>query len=297
MGALMSHSKSKGMALFQVLLITMVISILALQFTQTAKNQIIIAATIVDRVQAQVNLKNTESELLFALFTEVRTGQTSDENQLAQHWNFHGKPFTTDENVKVSMQDQNGLISLYKGRPQKLLESMINYLGVENVSASVASNSLIDWQDGDDLIRANGAEASYYGAPGMPTNMPLQTYSETQNIRGFTPELVEALAPYVTIRPQTYFNPMTAPKEILAIVVGADKANQIISLRETSSLSNSMFQQLSGIRQDEGINFSPSGLLKISLKSNVNDVILEKSIEILVQPLNLHPLIEYQVIN
>jgi general secretion pathway protein K len=55
-----------GIALFQVLLISTIIAILAIQFTQTARNQVTIAQTITDRVQAQILLKTTESELLYS---------------------------------------------------------------------------------------------------------------------------------------------------------------------------------------------------------------------------------------
>jgi general secretion pathway protein K len=69
----MNQSKQqKGMALFQVLLITAVISILALQFTQTAKNQIAIARLIDDRIKASPLLATAESELLFTLLTESK---------------------------------------------------------------------------------------------------------------------------------------------------------------------------------------------------------------------------------
>lgn len=290
-------TSSRGIALFQVLLITTVIAILAIQFTQTAQNQIFIASTIVDRVQAQVNLKDAESELLFSLLTENRFKNSESKSQYSSEWNFYGKPFTANDDIGITIQDQNGLVSLYQGRSKNLLEGLINHLDIEDVSASVASNSLIDWQDGDDLTRVNGAESRFYGTSGMPTNLPLQTIDEIRNIRGFSPELVQALVPFVTIRPQTYFNPVTAPKEVLSALVGLDKANQIVTIRENGGLTRSVFEQLTAIRQDEGINFSPSGLLKINMQSSVNDVTLAKQIEILVQPLNQHPLIEYQVQN
>ena len=62
--------KQRGIALVQVLLIVAVVSILALYFTQSARQQVKNATMMVDKAQALVELNNAEASILFSLLTE-----------------------------------------------------------------------------------------------------------------------------------------------------------------------------------------------------------------------------------
>ena len=85
-------------------------------------------------------------------------------------------------------------------------------------------NALADWIDSDDLPRSNGAESSYYQTlqpPYVARNAKLETLAELSLIRGFTPEYIAALRPFVTVyaeqpgAPESPVNINTAPKEVL----------------------------------------------------------------------------------
>ena len=69
------------------------------------------------------------------------------------------------------------------------------------------SSPLIDWEDTDsNPVDSDGAEDDYYSrmAPAYrAANGPLVSVSELSLIRGFTPEVIRALAPYVTVLPGT----------------------------------------------------------------------------------------------
>lgn len=314
------HSRSKGIALFQVLLITAVISILAVQFTQTARNQISVASTIVDRIEAQVILRTTESELLFNLLTENRERKPSAINRFTNSWNFHGEPFYIDidnqelrgssskDSISITIQDLNALVGLYQdGRPQlfsKLIRSVVSepdndlmkqdLMPVLEESPSVLVNSLIDWQDRDSNIRINGAESGFYNQKGMPSNVAVQTYQEIQYVRGFNAELLRQLGPYVTIRPQSYFNPMQSPARVLSLMVSKERVAEIVRLRQLGELTTSKFSTLSGLSIDEGMSFSTSGILRIEVLIQVGEVSLKKQIELKVQPYDTLPYLEYE---
>lgn len=297
-------SNQKGIALFQVLLISAIISILAIQFTQTAKNQIKIASIMADRVTANMNLKTEESNLLFSLLTETRDKNNirNNENKANKkieidNWNFYGKPFNVNENVWISIQDQNSLISTYKGYSAGRFENLLNNLIKNSATASVISQSLIDWQDIDSLARVNGAEKQSYAQNGFPTNLPLQSLSELKQVNQMTPEIFNQIQPYLTIRPQSYFNPINSPKEVLNIIFNKQIVDKVISLRENGKLNFIEFSNLTGLEQEEGIFFSTSGLLKIIITSSLNDVKISKTIELLIQPYNNYPYIEYYIEN
>ena len=352
--------KQQGIALFQVLLITAVISIMAIQFTQTARNQLSIASTIVDRVEAQAQLRSTEAELLYSLITEKRQPDKLSANVYVRKWNFYGKPFTlidepldstkdarqraqqvsfsTDgrrvkaveiegrDNVNITMQDQAGLLSIFRGNAGSKFEDLLQsfkqnpamdeseikrYVSqwgtntansasfdtqlTDQIQPSIMLNSLIDWQDKDDAERINGAEANYYNRPGMPTNLPLQTYQEMRHIRGFNDQLLALLHPYVTVRPLGYFNPMQSPARIMALYMPQDRVDEIIKRREIGELDTLQFENLSGLEVDETINFVTSGTLRIAIEVSVNQVRLTKELDINLQPYNKHPYIEFEI--
>lgn len=310
---------NQGIALFQVLLITLVISLLAIQFTQTAKNQIAIASTIVDRVQAQVDLRALENELLFTLLTEQNSQNVNSSNPYVSNWNFHGKSFQLINNSKnsipleygatdslsnavVTIQDQNALLSLYnESNPQKLTALFTNLkqnhevLEKQKFDVDIAVASLLDWQDKDDFELINGAESKFYAKPGMPTNIPFQTYEELAHVRGFNRQIIDELRPFLTIRPQGYFNPMQSPIEILELYMSEDRATEIVKLRDQGMLDVRQFEILSGLEVDEVMNFVTSGSLAVKLTVTVNDVILTKSIELLLQPYSYHPFYLYKI--
>lgn len=301
----MSVNSQSGIALFQVLLITAVISILAIQFTQTARNQIAIAQIIVDRVDAQAKLRSVEAELLFSLITEQRYLDVDSSNPYVKQWNFYGKPFKpaiedSSTNFEITIQDLSGLIGLHQGRGNNLLTPLLNKLNTDNtlgesINAEALSSALIDWQDDDDLVLINGAEKNQYDRPGMPSNLPLQTYQELLYIKGFTPALVNYLKPLTTIRPQRYFNPMVSPPEVLGLLVDEDRLNEILRLRDAGLLTISEFTHLSGLESDVSLMFFPSGLLRIDFNVTVSQVTLRKTIAIYIQPYDKHPYLEYEI--
>jgi general secretion pathway protein K len=318
-GLMPLSNKNKGIALFQVLLITAVISLLAIQFTQTAQNQIAIASTIVDRVQAQVDLRTLESELLFTLLTERNVQQVNSSNPYVANWNFYGKPFSLTQQAAnrtssaedfddrlttavFSIQDQNSLISLYNdSNPEKLtalftkLKHTNSTLEAQDFDINIAVASLLDWQDSDDFELINGAESKFYDKKGMPTNIPLQTYEELALIRGFNRPIIDELQPFLTIRAQGYFNPMQAPVEILELYMESDRAAEILRLRDEGLLDVRQFEILSGLEVDETLNFVTSGSLNVQLTVQVNEVVLTKSMALFLQPYSYHPFYIYKI--
>jgi general secretion pathway protein K len=84
--------------------------------------------------------------------------------------------------------------------------------------------ALADWMDGDDSTRSNGAESPYYQTlkpPYVAHNAKLATIDELSLVRGFTPEYITALRPFVTVYSslpgaQSPVNINTASKEVLA---------------------------------------------------------------------------------
>jgi general secretion pathway protein K len=62
-------------------------------------------------------------------------------------------------------------------------------------------DAILDWRDSDDIVRAVGAESSYYAAAALftPRNGPFASVGELHRVRGFAQ--VASLAPELTVEP------------------------------------------------------------------------------------------------
>ncbi|MEW6272319.1 MAG: hypothetical protein AB1689_23805 [Thermodesulfobacteriota bacterium] len=100
--------------------------------------------------------------------------------------------------VMVRVTDEGGKIpinfpeSAYDAKLHPLLLHVLANMGVEMEVASEIADSVVDWQDGDDEHRLNGAESDYYlelPKPYIAKNARLDSLEELLLIKGVTPEL------------------------------------------------------------------------------------------------------------
>jgi general secretion pathway protein K len=86
-------------------------------------------------------------------------------------------------------------------------------------------SALADWLDSDDLPRSGGAETPFYktlNPPYAARNDKLVTLAELSLVKGFTPEIIAKLRPFITNysdqpgAPLWNVNINTAPKEVVA---------------------------------------------------------------------------------
>lgn len=121
--------------------------------------------------------------------------------------------------------------------------------------------ALIDWLDSDDVtyrsirdgerdLPTAGAEDAYYQglAPAYRCkNGPLHTLDELINIKGFTPEVVRRVSPFLAVNGDAKVNINTAPAEVLMALSPAldrDVARSIIDYRTATPIDS--LDQLEG---------------------------------------------------
>ncbi|WP_430401305.1 type II secretion system minor pseudopilin GspK [Hyphomonas sp.] len=84
------------------------------------------------------------------------------------------------------------------------LRALLEAQGMFPSDARALADSLTDWIDRDTEPRAYGAEDSYYGTLKIPyraANTHLENLSELRAIKGFTPEVMDAIRSLVCVRP------------------------------------------------------------------------------------------------
>lgn len=181
--------------------------------------------------------------------------QGKSSTSLSDTW---AKPVTLDDEtgtIVVSIVEESGRIDLNSlvlpnGEFDQFTLAALKRLGKRLQIPEQAWNCLADWLDSDEQSRSNGAEAPFYmelKPPYAPRNGRLATISELSLVKGFAPESIARLVPFVTIHADqpgallSQVNINTAPKEVLsALDDGVDDrmAERIMEERRLKPFQN-----------------------------------------------------------
>jgi len=283
-------NKQVGIALIQVLLITAVLSVLALYITQTAKNQVRQAQWVNDKAQALVNVHSAEALLYFDLLTNKRSPSSQNQSsesveidKVHQRWNFYSTPFTVIDNVTVKIQDQSGLIHLHFQK-RGLLKKLITTFEPSSIRVEVFADSLLDWQDIDNIPRPNGIEAQGYGGINLIRNGAVPSIIDIKNINSISRPVQELLMRNATIYQTGTFSVYNAPAEILNALTDRNSVMQVMDLRRSNTISPSKFSEVTGIFEDDDTYFYTSNYIMIDLTSQVGESTVNKTIFIHLEP-------------
>lgn len=105
--------------------------------------------------------------------------------------------------------------------------------------AEALADTLADWLDADDSLRADGAEAAYYRSQGSTgsAGRPLEHLAGLGRIKGYTPATVDRLQPFVTaLAGRQEINVNTAPAEVLTAIqpgLGVAAARALVRSRQS----------------------------------------------------------------
>jgi len=157
----------------------------------------------------------------------------------------------TDESGRINLNaltDQSGIV----------LNSLLRQLGASEEAAAVIVDSILDWKDGDDLRRLNGAESDYYLSLPVPyraKDANFDSLEELLLVRGVTQELVygtrerKGLLAYLTLHsPTGGINVNAAPRDILLCIpeMTPELADAILEERKARRLSSADMTAIAG---------------------------------------------------
>jgi general secretion pathway protein K len=108
-----------------------------------------------------------------------------------------------DEQAKFNLNNLVGANGQPSAPDVQAFQQLLAGLGIDPSLA----NAIIDWIDPDQSVTSpGGAEDSYYlglDPPYRPANAMISSLGELRLIRGFSPELVDRLSPFVTALPSS----------------------------------------------------------------------------------------------
>jgi len=162
-------NRHRGFALVVVIVVLLLVSFLASQLILQVRTEHQIAFNVKNRSKSHFL---SEAGLNVALF---RLMDSPEDVVLGDDTFLHGYSYTNYLNTgKFSyyVTNESGKIDLNKA-PRRLLELFLEYQGLEVEQIETIIDSLLDWQDADDLHRLNGAELETYqelADPYIPKN-------------------------------------------------------------------------------------------------------------------------------
>lgn len=218
----------RGVALLTVLLVVALATTLAVAMIRSQHMALQHAGGLFNQDQAWLYTQGAEDfvrDLLSEDYKEDRkSGAQTD--YPGEFWARPFPPFPVDGGMinarVVDAQSRFNLNRLWHdGAPDSAASDIFTrLLGNLGLPESLAP-ALTDWLDSDsDPTGSDGAEDDFYSRlehPYRTANLPLQDISELRLIKGFTPEVIAKLRPYVVALPATaLLNVNTADPVVLA---------------------------------------------------------------------------------
>lgn len=291
------HSQ-QGVALIQVLLISAIISILAIRFSVTARDQITTATSFEQRVNATQLLKSTQSKIIYTLLTQETLKQDIILFPESEPWNFHGKPVTLIENEQLTIttviQSNNGLLS------QRFVNSLfwrkaLSNMGHSEYEIKQILGELKDWQDTDVdswVIGNPEPEALKNGQPYRNQQIQLPNEINWFFTEEFEPinTIKQISTPYAVVG----LNLQYAPDILIELLLDTELAGDIIKQREQQGVSKAEISTALGDMYDEElVSFTLGNQFKVVTQVTVGEVRLQETMEIQLQPRKNEPVLVF----
>ncbi|HYW03039.1 MAG TPA: type II secretion system minor pseudopilin GspK [Gammaproteobacteria bacterium] len=215
--------RQRGAALIIAMLVTAIAAILAAGMLSREELDIQRTSNLLDADQAYLYGHGADNWVAQILYRDGRNNKVDD---LGEAW---AQPLPNlpiqGGSIGGHVEDEQGRFNLNDlvdpgGKPdQQYVEIFRRLLADLGLDPDIC-NAVIDWIDPNRQVRfPGGAEDSYYLAqdpPYRPADRPMLTITDLRQVKGVTPQVYQALAPYVSALPaHTPINVNTAPPEVL----------------------------------------------------------------------------------
>jgi len=232
-----SFQRESGVALIVVLWMLVVMTAIAMAFSQQVRTEVMLTANYQNQAKA---LSLAEAGIWRG--TAMVLNRTIAENN-GENINLAGSIYELDSDhgkLNVSLQSSSGLIDLNRASPE-IIKALLQTVDTTAETQQTILDSLLDWRDEDDLKRLVGAEDDDYRAQGLsygPSNGLMNSVSELARVYGVTSAEYEALQSSVTVYSgQSRIDITSAPRRVLASLPAMDATmtDSIINERATGN--------------------------------------------------------------
>ena len=197
--------------------------------TERVKNVYVARGACIYATQMLLLPKKQEKETKGGKIKKWKKNKDTDaskKDRSGDPWTPSSDPYSIeigDANCDVFISDESGKINVNKVTDETR-DNFIKFLTaykLEEHTAEIITDSILDWLDEDDLHHVNGAEKGYYATfpePYEPKNGPFESLEELTLVKGITPQIFELLRDHLTIYGSGKINVNFASKEVLLYV-------------------------------------------------------------------------------
>jgi len=277
--------KSQGIALLQVLFLSLIISAMLLGARFQGEKHLRLAEMVQSRTIAELKIQSASAKTILSLLSHQRRIDPNSAEQIYREWNFYGAPWLLGD-VEVRLQDLAGLL---QPTNTELAGHLFVQLGIDEVSADRLKQLL-------QRTTITGASPDFYHLADIQVKRstgriaPLQLIEEMRLYPQMEQLNPSKLQDFFTTFPVATINPMTMPEQLLSFYVpGNLQREQLLKLRSEGSLSEQKFSQLTGIFPDETINFYPADGIRFIFTASDKDVRIQRQVELRLTPYAVEP--------
>ena len=274
-----SFINDQGIALIQVLLLSSIISILAIRFTETAQDQISMAESFENRVRVQLKAQSVVNEIIFLLLSDSFTLRSSDRISVIdafideEPFKFHGESISWGAGVTLQTQDLNGLLPQLFPK-NELWRRVLLRRGLTEAEVARYIGVWSDMQDADNLSWSEGEfEPTALPNGGSYMNGFAQNEIVMRWVFEDKPQLLSFLLPLSNVNAFYETNLLNSPDALLSALFDSPTASSIMDIRSRGRLAESELRSL--LPEDIDMNklqFGNSGRLRIHVEVKSGDI-------------------------
>lgn len=210
-GGIAPRAASRGIALITAMLVMALAAIAAAAVVVSANTGIRRAATLIDGERAWWYAQGLESFVRRVLARDAEKNGAVD--SLDEDWARNIDYLPVEQGaLRGKVEDLQGrfnLNNLASAQPAKYQQQMLrlfqNIQGLDAAQAQPLAEAIKDWIDADQIPSGSGGaeDTDYLGLriPYRAANQPMASPSELLAVRGVTPAIYQALAPYIATLP------------------------------------------------------------------------------------------------
>ena len=262
------RTNQNGMVLLMVLVIVALLSSLLVEFAFSTFVDLRLTETYRDATRAYYLAKGGIRAGRMLLQDDKNNYDSLDELWSQGITNYP----VGDGNVSIHIEDQGGKLDLNQiysstglgpdGIDAPRMERLFQVLKLDDPAGLI--DCLLDWIDPNDTPEPYGAEDQYYMSLDPPyhcKNGKLDSLDELALVKGFTPEVIAAIRPHVTVYGRTdhKININTATAEVLmaytdvAPTIDRGEAEDIIALRNDRPFTTANIAEIDNISGLQGV--------------------------------------------
>ena len=237
----MTRSSRRGFALIAALALLVLISLVALGLTETARPRRLAVAAAAERTAA-IAAATAGVEHAHALLTRL---EPVSPGRLERGPSLLRDPWRPANGLvigprragayiyRVELRDAYARLNL-NGASEDQLRRLLIALRIDARRADRLAQAIADWRDHDQLRRSNGSERDDYlrtGAPMLPGDAIFDDVGTLRFVQGMTDALYDSIAPYLTVMGDGGVNLNAAPRAVLLALPGMTEASVTSLLR------------------------------------------------------------------